>query len=46
MDMNDYIVAAVIIVIIGIGIYKIVAKKKDESGATRRAGNGDRKNRQ
>lgn len=43
--MNEYVIAAIVIGVVVLGIYLVVTKKKDESGATRRAGNGDRKSR-
>ncbi len=43
--MIDYLIAATIIGAVGLGIYLTVRKKKDESGATRRAGNGSKKSR-
>ena len=44
--MIDYLIAAAGIAAVGLAIYLTVRKKKDDSGATRPAGNGDRKTRQ
>lgn len=43
--MQDYIIAGLIILAVGVVICLVVGRKKDESGATRRAGNGDGKGR-
>ena len=43
--MNEYVIAAIIIGLVGLGIYLTVTRTKKSSAATRRAGNGDTKSR-